>query len=212
LQSQFANFIALVFNASRRRRRQDPAARSRQSGAGDRERGTAVLISVVAPLFITLAAGWLVYRLGRQMTDSVNALLRGASRVAAGDLRTPVELAGHDEHARLAASFNAMMDDLASREERLRTLLSRMAQIQDEERRLIGLDLHDGLTQLMMSTNMHLNALNALSAARLDPQALQELDVSRSLIKQAIDEARKVIAELRPTVVDDFGLRKVAPL
>jgi signal transduction histidine kinase len=37
---------------------------------------------------------------------------------------------------------------------------------------------------------------------------LQELDVSRSLVKQSIDEARKVIAELRPTVVEDFGLEE----
>ncbi|CAG0986407.1 partial Signal transduction histidine-protein kinase/phosphatase DegS, partial [Gammaproteobacteria bacterium] len=212
-QSQFANFIALVFNASQQTivgkiQPHEAGLLNQAQATVQNAVRTAVLISVVAPLLITLAAGWLVYRLGRQMTDSVNALLRGASRVAAGDLRTPVELTGHDEHARLAASFNTMMSGLASREERLRTLLSRMAQIQDEERRLIGLDLHDGLTQLMMSTNMHLNALNALSAARLDPQALQELDVSRSLIKQAIDEARKVIAELRPTVVDDFGLEE----
>jgi signal transduction histidine kinase len=212
-QSQFANFIALVFNASQQtivgRIQPHEAELLNQAQANVQNAvQTAVLVSVITPLLITLVAGWFVYRLGRQMTNSVNALLHGASRVAAGDLRTPVELAGHDEHARLAASFNSMMDDLASREERLRALLSRMAQIQDEERRLIGLDLHDGLTQLMISTNMHLNALNALAASRLDPSALQELDVSRSLIKQAIDEARKVIAELRLTVVDDFGLEE----
>ena len=49
----------------------------------------------------------------------------------------------------------------------------------DEERRLIGLDLHDGLTQLVISANMHLNALNALGGSRLEPPAQQELDVSR---------------------------------
>ena len=83
-----------------------------------------------------------------------------------------------------------------------------MAQIQDEERRLIGLDLHDGLTQLIISANMHLNTLNALLGSRLDSEAMQELDVGRTLVRQSIDEARKVIAELRPTVIDDFGLKE----
>jgi signal transduction histidine kinase len=121
-------------------------------------------------------------------------------------LRTPVGLSGSDELSRLATSFNNMMDGILSREERLRAMLGRMAQIQDEERRLIGLDLHDGLTQLVISANMHLNALNAQASSQLEPTALQELDVSRSLVKQSIDEARKVIAELRPSVVEDFGL------
>jgi signal transduction histidine kinase len=119
-----------------------------------------------------------------------------------------VELAGSDELSHLATSFNNMMEGLASREERLRALIGRMTQIQDEERRLIGLDLHDGLTQLVISANMHLNALSALSGPKLESTAQQELDVSRSLVKQSIDEARKVIAELRPTVVDDFGLEE----
>lgn len=83
-----------------------------------------------------------------------------------------------------------------------------MAQIQDEERRLIGLDLHDGLTQLIISANMHLNSLVALMGVKMGAPAIQELDVSRTLVRQAIDEARRVISELRPTVVEDFGLEE----
>lgn len=212
-QSQFANFIAIVFNAGQQtivgkiQPHEAELLNQAQQSVQNAVR-TAVIISVGVPLLITLAAGWLVYRLSRQMNTSVNALLRGADRVAGGDLRTPVELSGSDELSRLAASFNNMMDGLLNREERLRAMLGRMAQIQDEERRLIGLDLHDGLTQLVISANMHLNALNALASPKLEPAALQELDVSRSLVKQSIDDARKVIAELRPTVVEDFGLEE----
>lgn len=211
-QSQFANFISIVFNAGQQmivgkiQPHEAELLNQAQQAVQEAVR-TAVIVSVGVPLFITLAAGWLVYRLARQMNTSVDALLRGADRVAGGDLRTPVALSGNDELSRLAVSFNNMMDGLLSREERLRAMLGRMAQIQDEERRLIGLDLHDGLTQLVISANMHLNALNALASSKLEPAALQELDVSRSLVKQSIDEARKVIAELRPNVVEDFGLK-----
>jgi two-component system sensor histidine kinase DegS len=117
-----------------------------------------------------------------------------------------VDIQSRDEFGRLAESFNEMMLELANREERLRALIGRLAHIQDEERRLIGLDLHDGLTQMIISANMHLNTLNAQIGSQLSAQSLQALDVSRTLIKKSIDEARRVISELRPTLVDDLGL------
>lgn len=210
-QSQFANFIAIVFNAGQQTiegkiQPHEAELLTQAQESVQNALRNAVIASLGVPLLITLAAGWLVYQLSRQMNASILALLRGAERVAGGDLRTPVNLSGRDELSSLAASFNNMMDGLLTREERLRAMIGRMAQIQDEERHLIGLDLHDGLTQLVISANMHLNALNALAGARLEPPAQQELDVSRTLVKQTIDEARKVIAELRPTAVEDFGL------
>ncbi len=212
-QSLFANFIATVFGAGQETivEKIQPHEASQLVTAQENVRravSTATGVSLILPIMITVLAGWLVYRLSRQMNLSVAALLKGADRVAGGDLQTPVALTGSDELARLALAFNNMMSELASREEGLRTLIGRMAQIQDEERRLIGLDLHDGLTQLIISANMHLNALNALAASGLDSQAEQELTLSRELVRQSIEEARKVIAELRPTVVEDFGLEE----
>lgn len=110
------------------------------------------------------------------------------------------------DQAAVALGNARLYKNLAAREEHVRTLMAKMEQIQDEERRLIGLDLHDGLTQLVISAKMHLNALNSLLGAALDARARQELEASRALVQNAIDEARRVIAELRPTVVEDFGL------
>ncbi len=110
------------------------------------------------------------------------------------------------DQAAVALGNARLYRDVAEREERVRALMQRLAQIQDEERRLIGLDLHDGLTQLVISAHMHLNTLNAMLAALTDGAARHELETSRTLIKRAIEEARRVIAELRPTMVEDFGL------
>ena len=110
------------------------------------------------------------------------------------------------DQAAVALGNARLYKDLAEREERVRALMQKMAQIQDEERRLIGLDLHDGLTQLVISAHMHLNTLNAMLAQTVDAAARQELETGRTLIKRAIEEARRVIAELRPTEVEDFGL------
>jgi signal transduction histidine kinase len=55
---------------------------------------------------------------------------------------------------------------------------------------------------------MHLNTLNSQIGSQLSAQSLQALDVSRTLIKQSIEEARRVISELRPTLVEDMGLEQ----
>jgi signal transduction histidine kinase len=112
------------------------------------------------------------------------------------------------DQAAVALGNASLFKNLQEREERLKALIGKMAHIQDEERHLIGLDLHDGLTQIVISANMHLNALEAAVAKQLERQAAQELEMSRLLVKQAIEEARRVIAELRPTVIEDFGLEE----
>ena len=110
------------------------------------------------------------------------------------------------DQAAVALGNARLYKSLSEREERVRALMQKMAQIQDEERRLIGLDLHDGLAQLVISANMRLQAFNSMMAQTMDAPARQELEESRKLIQSAIDEARRVIIELRPTVVEELGL------
>jgi signal transduction histidine kinase len=110
------------------------------------------------------------------------------------------------DQAAVALGNARLYRDVAEREERVRALMQKLAHIQDEERRLIGLDLHDGLTQLVISAHMHLNTLNAMLAGLSDQAARRELETSRILVKRAIEEARRVIVELRPPMVADFGL------
>lgn len=142
-----------------------------------------------------------------QLGDQVLGVLRIASdpphTLSSEDLRILRLLT---DQAAVALGNARLYHDLAEREEHVRTLMEKMAHIQDEERRLIGLDLHDGLTQLIISANMHLNALNSMLASTVDAHARQDLDASRALIKRAIEEARRVIAELRSTVIEDLGL------
>jgi signal transduction histidine kinase len=212
-QSLYANFTTIIFSAGQQTIVGQIEPHEAVKFTSEQQRllqavRNAVLISVlVAVLISAITIIFMVY-LTRQVNSRVDALLQGAERVAGGNLRKHVGISGTDEFGLLAATFNKMMTELANREARLRALIGKMAQIQDEERRLIGLDLHDGLTQLIISANMHLNTLNALIGSRLDSEATQELDVGRTLVKQSIDEARKVIAELRPTVIEDFGLKE----
>jgi signal transduction histidine kinase/CHASE3 domain sensor protein len=212
-QSLYANFISIVFNAGDQTivgkiEPYETDKFTQERTALLKAVGAASATSILATVIISGFAILFMFQLSRQVNARVAALLGGADRVTHGNLEEPVALAGKDEFGILAASFNTMMKELANREDRLRAMIGRMAQIQDEERRLIGLDLHDGLTQLIISANMHLNALNSQIGSKLNAQTLQSLDVSRTLVKQSIDEARKVISELRPTMVDDLGLER----
>jgi len=109
------------------------------------------------------------------------------------------------DQAAIALENARLYKSLADRESRLHTLAQKLAHVQEGERRLVGLDLHDGLTQLLLSANMHLNTLSALSNG-LEDQARAELALARARLHEAIEEARRVVSELRPAALEEFGL------
>ena len=102
------------------------------------------------------------------------------------------------ENARLYA-------DLAERENELQDLIRKFITAQEEERRKVSYELHDGLAQTATGAHQLLQAF-----ARQHPPASVEgrkaLARVLELVQQTVGEARYVIADLRPTALDDFGL------
>ncbi|MEM7134213.1 MAG: HAMP domain-containing protein [Chloroflexota bacterium] len=165
-----------------------------------------LLLSLITIALSLLIFASVTFPLLQRMNQSINALLRGADSVTAGDLTQSVTVSGQDEFQRLAAAFNEMMSDLAAREKRLRELVQKLALVQEEERRLVGLDLHDGLAQMLLSANMHLNAFTTkFREGRAEPDEFA-LERGRIRLQEAIDEVRWVVSELRPTDLEDYGL------
>ncbi len=114
-------------------------------------------------------------------------------------LRTTASLvAGAIERAHL---FRA----LAEKEAELEALVRRTIEAQEEERRRVATEIHDGVTQQMVSIWYRIHA--ALRALRTDPgRAEAELTRARELLDEALDEARAAIYDLRPSILDDLGL------
>jgi PAS domain S-box-containing protein len=81
----------------------------------------------------------------------------------------------------------------------------KQAELLEEERRLIAYELHDGLAQMVISTHQHLQAFAARHRPRGQPTRV-ELDRVLDLARRSVTEIRRVIAGLRPTALDDFGL------
>ncbi|MCK3825455.1 GGDEF domain-containing phosphodiesterase [Pseudomonas sp. W2Aug9] len=74
------------------------------------------LVIAVAVLLVSLGAALF---LARRVSRPLNALVRAAERIGAGDYHTPVRVRGHDEFGLLARAFNAMQSGIAVRERQL---------------------------------------------------------------------------------------------
>lgn len=79
------------------------------------------------------------------------------------------------------------------------------ARLLEEERHHVAYELHDGLAQVTASVHQHLQAFAGHYRPR-SPQAREELGRALELAQHSVREARRLIAGLRPTALDDFGL------
>jgi signal transduction histidine kinase len=100
---------------------------------------------------------------------------------------------------------NALLHQrLAEREEMLERFATRTVEAQEMERRRLAGEIHDGISQRLVSLWYH---LLAAEDAQADPAGLQrELGMAKDLATEALTEARGAIAGLRPFVLDDLGL------
>jgi len=127
----------------------------------------------------------------------------GPERVAESEtLETFASLANQ---AASALENARLYEDLAERERQLHELVGRLLTAQEEERRRVAYDVHDGLAQTAAAAHQLLQAF-----ARHHPpdsaRAREELEEALELARLTVGEARQVIFDLRPTALDDFGL------
>jgi two-component system, NarL family, sensor kinase len=107
-------------------------------------------------------------------------------------------VAGAIENARLHRR-------LAEREETLESFTERIVEWQERESRRLAGEIHDGISQRIVSLFFHLSA--AADAIAADPVlAAEQIGRAQELAAAALDETRSAIAGLRPPVLDDLGL------
>jgi signal transduction histidine kinase len=74
---------------------------------------------------------------------------------------------------------------------------------QEEERKRIAMDIHDGIGQMLTSLKFQIESINLKESEKAQSK-ISEID---QLIKQIIKEVRKVTFNLKPTVLGDYGLQ-----
>ena len=89
--------------------------------------------------------------------------------------------------------------------ERERQSLWRMLQASDHERQIISYEIHDGLAQCLAAAVMQFQAHDSLRE-NLPDKAKKAYETAVELVHQAHSEARRLISEVRPPIIDEIGL------
>jgi signal transduction histidine kinase len=109
-----------------------------------------------------------------------------------------------DDDLRLAETFAARAAVAVDLSERVaRDALQRVVAAQELERRRLSRELHDETGQALTSILLGLKPLEEALANHPSRAALAEL---RELVVTALQDVRRLAVELRPKVLDDFGL------
>ena len=129
--------------------------------------------------------------------------------VMAGDVRNPFTALDDDFLLALGQQVGAALEQsaldrqLATRTTALEQLSIRMVRQHEDERRRLSRELHDETAQVFSAVKMQLEALRPLLTEGASPR----LDRLLSLVDTGIASIRQVTSDLRPTLLDDLGLR-----
>jgi signal transduction histidine kinase len=95
---------------------------------------------------------------------------------------------------------------LAARERMHERFVEQVIATQEAEHRRMAGDIHDGISQRLISLSYHLDAASHAAAGGEPTEVATQLTRARDLLGLALDEARATIGGLRPPVLDDLGL------
>jgi signal transduction histidine kinase len=103
------------------------------------------------------------------------------------------------------------LQDLSSarrREDELRDYASLITRVQEEERRRLARELHDDTAQALIALSLGLDGLGrAIGKLDLSEKDAQWLVNLQDLADRTLEGVRRACRDLRPSVLDDLGLR-----
>ncbi len=165
-----------------------------------------LLVAVCAGLFVLVQVSRSIFR-------PLDKLLLGTEKVGRGDLDTRLQVDSSDEIGDLAGAFNSMTANLQEAEsmrqlakvelDAERGLLRQLIEIQEQERRMVAHDIHDGFVQDVVGAHMQVQPIE--DSTDLE-QAAQTASNVGSLLQKAITEGRRLIREMRPMILDEEGV------
>lgn len=97
--------------------------------------------------------------------------------------------------------INDQFDDLRNREQ----LAFKIIQAQEEERKRVAREIHDGPAQSMANLVLRTEVVQQILKEDKD-QAINELDDLKDIVRSSVKDIRKIIYDLRPMSLDDLGL------
>ncbi len=98
-------------------------------------------------------------------------------------------------------------EDLKKLTSELRSVTSHMERIREDEQARIAREVHDQLGQQLTGLKMDMAWLKSKAKHSLDPDIfIEKITDMSQMVDEAIATVRRVASDLRPSIIDDFGL------
>jgi signal transduction histidine kinase len=107
---------------------------------------------------------------------------------------------------RLTREVAARTRDLEGSKETLRALALHLDQVREEERSRLALEIHDELGHTLTALAMSARRFARQKKANGDQDELKTVEELRGLIRDATATSRRIMSDLRPSMLEDLGL------
>lgn len=158
-----------------------------------------IIISIVA-----LLGGLISYLLAYILNKPVKKLVKGISEVRNGNFEIQIKPWFDDEIGILTKGFNEMVISIKKEYEAKNNLIRKLITIQEDERQKISRELHDVVGQVISSIKIWLKSIEP----HMNENLKTKLEEFKKLLTYSLDEIRNISVELRPPLLNDFGLFK----
>lgn len=184
-----------------------------------RLRNRMLVVSIIS-IPIMLSVAWFTTR---RVVRPVKQLRSATKAIASGNLDDPIRVVAQDEVADLAKDAEAMRQQLkkslndieqaktkleqmvAERTQRLSELLGKVIGAQEGERQRLAREIHDEQSQDLGALLVMLDRISRLSG-HTSPEVKEEIGQAQNMVRHLLEETRRLIYDLRPSVLDDMGL------
>ena len=185
-------------------------------------RNVLMAIGVIVSVMAVLVA----YFLAKSITLPLQRTVALAEEIRRGNYSHRLEENIGGEIGSLATAINEMADRIEERtaeiitrnekltseiverkiaQDRLKKLSHKIVRLQEEERRRVSRELHDGINQLLVSVKYKIENFDEKFKHSPD-EALTDITKAVIFLAEAISEVRRISHALRPSVLDDLGL------
>ncbi|MHB8092356.1 MAG: sensor histidine kinase [Syntrophales bacterium] len=98
------------------------------------------------------------------------------------------------------------VEKIRQKNAQLRELTWEMAELEENNRKIISRELHDRIGQNLAILGLNINMLKTLLPEKYSEQLHSRIADSLAIVKQTTDSIRNLMEELRSPVLDDYGL------
>jgi signal transduction histidine kinase len=140
---------------------------------------------------------------GERSFGVIRVASKQSNAYSEGDIRLLENVA-----ARISVAIqNAQLyNSVIEQRELLRTMAARLSQVEETQRKQITRELHDRVGQNLSAIHILLDTISNRLPPDIPETIQTELNLTVAVLDETIDQVRDIMVDLRPTILDDYGL------